>query len=118
MARKMVEIGQGMGVDVTALLTEMDTPLGYAVGNSLEVHSFQPLPKARPVALLLEERRRGGEEERRRGGEEERRRGGEEERRRGGEEERRRGGEERIVRMYPISIQIIKPSYCILSQFR
>ena len=37
LARKMVEIGEGMGVDATAVLTEMDTPLGYAIGNSLEV---------------------------------------------------------------------------------
>ncbi|KAL5261166.1 hypothetical protein ACHWQZ_G007017 [Mnemiopsis leidyi] len=37
LARKMVEIGEGMGVDATAVLTEMDTPLGYAIGNSLEM---------------------------------------------------------------------------------
>ena len=33
----MVEIGKNCGKDMTAVLTNMDEPLGYAVGNSLEV---------------------------------------------------------------------------------
>ena len=33
----MVDIGHGMGVNTTAVLTEMDTPIGYTIGNSLEV---------------------------------------------------------------------------------
>ena len=37
LARLMVEIGKKCGKDMTALLTNMDEPLGYAVGNSLEV---------------------------------------------------------------------------------
>ena len=37
LARMMTEIGAGMGVETTAVLTEMDTPIGYAIGNSLEV---------------------------------------------------------------------------------
>ena len=37
LARLMVEIGKKCGKEVTAILTNMDEPLGFAVGNSLEV---------------------------------------------------------------------------------
>lgn len=37
LARMMVDIGHGMGVNTTAVLTEMDTPIGYTIGNSLEM---------------------------------------------------------------------------------
>ncbi len=37
LARLMVEIGKSAGRNVTAIITDMDAPLGYAIGNSLEV---------------------------------------------------------------------------------
>ncbi|MBQ3253664.1 MAG: pyrimidine-nucleoside phosphorylase [Acholeplasmatales bacterium] len=37
LAKLMVEIGKKCGKGMTAVLTNMDEPLGYAVGNSLEV---------------------------------------------------------------------------------
>ncbi|QSB15471.1 thymidine phosphorylase [Natronosporangium hydrolyticum] len=37
LARAMVELGTAHGVRTVALLTNMDTPLGYAVGNGVEV---------------------------------------------------------------------------------
>src|SRR5690606_33932909 len=37
LARTMVEIGRARGQRVTAILTAMDRPLGYAVGNALEM---------------------------------------------------------------------------------
>ncbi len=37
LAGQMVSIGSGVGRKVAALITDMDTPLGCAIGNSLEV---------------------------------------------------------------------------------
>lgn len=37
LAREMIKIGKGCGRNISALITDMDRPLGNAVGNALEV---------------------------------------------------------------------------------
>lgn len=37
LAEKMVEIGRGAGKRISAMITDMNVPLGYNIGNSLEV---------------------------------------------------------------------------------
>ena len=37
LAKTMVSIGNGAGKKVRALITDMDVPLGNAIGNSIEV---------------------------------------------------------------------------------
>ena len=37
LAKEMVKIGKKCGRNISALLTDMDTPLGTAIGNSLEI---------------------------------------------------------------------------------
>jgi len=43
LARTLCGLGRGMGKDVTALVTDMDQPLGRAVGNALEVKEILDL---------------------------------------------------------------------------
>ena len=52
LARLMVEIGHGMGRRVVAMLSDMNQPLGYAVGNALEIMEVaQTLTGAGPEDL-------------------------------------------------------------------
>lgn len=37
LAEEMVKIGRGAGKKIAALISDMDTPLGYNIGNSLEI---------------------------------------------------------------------------------
>ena len=54
LAEKMVEIGRRCGRNVTALLTDMDVPLGTHVGNALEVLEAAEVLKGRGSEDLTE----------------------------------------------------------------
>jgi thymidine phosphorylase len=53
LARAMVDLGTAHGVRTVALLTDMSTPLGYAVGNAVEVaESVQVLAGGGPADVV------------------------------------------------------------------
>ncbi len=54
LAKKMVEIGKLCDVNTVAVLTNMDTPLGNAVGNSLEVIEAAEVLKGKQKGALYE----------------------------------------------------------------
>lgn len=54
LAQTMVTIGEGAGRRTVALITDMDTPLGYAIGNSLEVIESMDVLKNRGAKDLTE----------------------------------------------------------------
>lgn len=54
LAKAMVDIGVHHGRRVAALITEMDTPLGHNIGNSLEVMESMEVLKGRGPADLTE----------------------------------------------------------------
>jgi pyrimidine-nucleoside phosphorylase len=59
LAQKMVDIGKACGRGMAAIITDMDTPLGFAIGNALEVQealallSGEDIPDLREVCLAL-----------------------------------------------------------------
>ncbi len=60
LARALVSVAEGAGLPATALLTDMDTPLGRVAGNALEVREAidiltgaGPIPRLQDVTLEL-----------------------------------------------------------------
>ena len=52
LAKSIVSTGEGLGIATSVTLTEMDTPLGFAAGNALEVlESIETLRGAGPADL-------------------------------------------------------------------
>jgi pyrimidine-nucleoside phosphorylase len=43
LAEAMIELGRGAGREVVALLTDMDQPLGWAVGNAIEIEEVRSM---------------------------------------------------------------------------
>lgn len=54
LARLMVDIGKDAGKKISALITDMDVPLGYAIGNALEVKEAIETLKGKGPADLTE----------------------------------------------------------------
>lgn len=54
LAEKMVAIGENSGKKTVALITDMDTPLGFSVGNSLEIIESMEVLKNRGPKDLTE----------------------------------------------------------------
>jgi pyrimidine-nucleoside phosphorylase len=54
LAKTMVEIGHSMGRETVAYITNMDQPLGYSIGNSIEVKEAINILKGKIEGPLLE----------------------------------------------------------------
>ncbi len=55
LAEKMINIGKNCGRKMAAILTDMDKPLGYAIGNNLEVIEAVKLLKGERIPDLYDE---------------------------------------------------------------
>jgi len=53
LARSMVDMGNSMGVRTVAVITDMDEPLGMAIGNAVEVDECIDVLKGREIQDLL-----------------------------------------------------------------
>ena len=59
LAQKMVDIGKVCGRNMAAIITDMDTPLGFAIGNALEAEEAlallrgEDIPDLREICLAL-----------------------------------------------------------------
>ncbi len=54
LAKEMIKIGTSLGRNVSAVISNMDSPLGYAVGNTLEVVEAIKVLKGEKVPRLYE----------------------------------------------------------------
>ncbi len=54
LANEMIKIGKALGRNVHAVISDMDSPLGYAVGNTLEVVEAVKILKGEKVPRLYE----------------------------------------------------------------
>lgn len=54
LARALVDIGKGVGMDIMAVISDMNQPLGRAIGNALEIEESIALLKGEGPADLLD----------------------------------------------------------------
>lgn len=54
LASKMVDIGKACGRNMAAIITDMDTPLGFAIGNALEAEEALALLRGEDIPDLCE----------------------------------------------------------------
>ena len=60
LAEAMLELGRGADRNVVALTTDMDQPLGWAIGNAIEIEKRGPSSRANPRRSLLARHSGGG----------------------------------------------------------
>ena len=53
-ARLLIKVGTMLGIKATAILTRMDEPLGYCIGNAIEVREAIEVLRGKPVQDLVD----------------------------------------------------------------